>query len=314
MKGKHWGFLAIVMILSLTAMACGSTPTPVPTATPEIIALPLPWPLTMPTGQQVQEVRGCDLEALGEERYSGVATDQLHESYPIATSCDWAVLAAVYALRAEADESALEAGQLAWANAVSRNPAYAFAETLFFGYMEAPDAVAPPPFTQDPLTSVTIHYDWIGLGGDPVEYRITVENADTAPEVTGIVDGQDYSSVLDQELAQALGQALTGLLPVATADSGSLVVCYDNYPDWQAILTYQNGDTVELATHGANVYGFGGPWWATVEDQLYLQPSPTILIALADIVTALEGPVGEPAAWSCFGLESSILDIFYPDY
>jgi hypothetical protein len=352
MKGKHWCLLAIVVILSLMAMACGSTPTPVPTATPspvpaidtpvpptdaptaasvlptptltptrpsaapsaEITTLPLPWPLTMPTGRQVREARGCDVEALTDERYSGVTTDELRESYPVVTSCDWAILAAAYALRAEADESARGTGQLAWANAVSQNPAYAFTEALFFGYLDAPDAVAPPPFTQDPLTGITIQYDWVGLGSDRVEYRITIENADAAPEVTGTVDGQDYSSALDEELAQALGQALTGLLPVAAADYESLVVCVDNYPDWQAILTYRNGETVEMATHGSNVYDLGGPWWVTVDDQLYLQPSPNILIALGDIVTTLELPIGQPAGMACFGLQSSVLDIFYPGY
>jgi hypothetical protein len=266
----------------------------------------------MPTGEQVQEARGCDLEALVTERYSGVTTGELRKSHPLVTACDWAILSAAYVLRAEADESALEAGQLAWANAVFQNPAYAFTEELFFGYLEASDAVAAPPFTQDPLTTVTIHYNWIGLGGDPVDYEITIESADTAPEVAGVVDGQEYSSTLDGELVQALGQALTGLIPVAGSEP--VVVCYDNYPEWKATLTYQNGKTVDLATHGSNGYDFGGPWWATIDDQLYLQPSPTFLIALADVVMALELPVGEPAATYCFGLESDLLDIMYPDY
>lgn len=339
MNGKQWGLLSIVMILSLIALACSSTPTPVPTDAPtlvlppdapsapsapptsagpsappmtEITTLPLPWPLTMPTGQQVQEARECDLEALAEERYSGVTTDGLRASYPAVTSCDWAALAAAYALRAEADESALEAGQLAWANAVSQNVALAFLEPLFL-YLDKTDAVAPPPFTQEPVTRITIRYSWTGLG-EPyqVTWSVKIENADTNPEVTGTMHGQDDSASVDAEIAQALGQALTDLLPVA--DSQPLVVCYDNYPDWQITLVYRNGATAKLASHGSNLYFLGGPLWVQLDDQLYLQTSPAILTALADIITALELPVGEPAAWSCFGLESSLLDVLYPGY
>jgi hypothetical protein len=281
----------------------------------EITALPLPWPLTMPTGQQVREARACDLEALAKERYSGVTTDGLRESYPVVASCDWAVLAAAYALRAEADESTLQAGQLAWANAVSQNVALAFLEPLYL-YLERMDAVAPPAFTQVPLTSVAIHYNWTGLAGpaefDEVEWVVTIENADTVPEVTGTVDGQDYSAASDAEVVQALGQALTGLLPVA--DSEPLVVCFDNYPDWRIDLVYRNGATAKLASHGSNLYYLGGPWWVELDDQLYLQTSPAILIALADIITALELPVGEPAGMACSSLESNLLDVLYPGY
>lgn len=266
----------------------------------------------MPTGQQVQEARGCDFEALIDERYADVTADELRESYPVVTSCDWAVLAAAYALHAEADESAVQPGHLAWANAVYHNAAYAFVDSLYF-YLDISGTVAPPPLAQEPLVSVTIRYDWTGMG-EPheVEWVVTIENADTVPEVTGTVEGQAYSATLDAEVVQALGQALTDLLPVAGSES--LVVCFDNYPDWQITLVYSNGATAELASHGSNIYTLGGPWWVELDDQLYLQTSPTILIALYDIITALELPVGEPAATYCSGLESSLLDVLYPDY
>ena len=67
-----------------TAQTQVVTDTFLPTATPRtvqltppptrITTLPLPWPLTMPDAQQVQEARGCDVEALVAERYSGVST------------------------------------------------------------------------------------------------------------------------------------------------------------------------------------------------------------------------------------------------
>jgi hypothetical protein len=163
------------------------------------------------------------------------------------------------------------------------------------------------------LTGAEIHYSWTGLGPPhEVPWHVTIENADTAPEVIGVVDDQDYSAALDEELAQALGDALTGLLPVAS--SGALVVCTDNSPNWMITLTYQNGETARLANHGSNVYKLGGPWWVRIDDQLYLQTSATILTALYDIITALDLPIGEPRGMYCSGLESSLLDVLYPFY
>jgi hypothetical protein len=103
----------------------------------------------MPTAQQVQEARECDIKGLVAERYSGVSTAESRESYPAETACDWAVLAAAYALDAAADVRALHAGQLAWANAISQNVAYAFVESLFF-YLDTPGPLHPHPSPKTP--------------------------------------------------------------------------------------------------------------------------------------------------------------------
>jgi hypothetical protein len=263
----------------------------------------------MPTEEQIKEARSCDINHLLVERYpDDVSVDGLHDSYSVVTPCDWAVLAAAYADRAETDKDALHDGQMAWANAVSRNAAYALTDELFFGYLEAPDAIAAPPFTQEPLTEVTIQYRWGGLG-ESVQYSITIADADLDPQVTEIVNGEQVSASLPTDVVQALGIALTGLLPVAK--TSPIIVCYDNYPDWTINLTYQSGESVVLTTNGSNAYDFGGPWWASIDGQLYFQPSNTILTALIDITDALELPYGQPSATFCHGLESSLLEVLY---
>jgi hypothetical protein len=265
----------------------------------------------MPDQEQIEEARSCDIDTLMVERYpDDVGPDELLDHYPVETPCDWAILAAAYALRAEQGMSLLEQGQFAWAEAVSANAAYGIADPLIFSYSGARDAVAAPPFTQEPLTDITIHYEWLGLG-DPhfVEYSVSISKAHEAPEVAGTVDGEPYDSTLSADTAQTLGMALTGLLPVGrTAD---LEVCHDNSPNWTVVLTFQGGEKVELRTHGSNMYDYGGPWWVTIDEQLYIQPSDTILVALGGIVMELGLPVGIPAATLCYGLESRLLDLLY---
>ena len=263
----------------------------------------------MPSDEQIEEVRDCDVEELMAERYpDSVSTEDLPERFPALTACDWAVLAAAYASRAEDNEALLAEGQIALANALSHNAAYAFIDPLIFGYIDAPDIIAAPTSTQVPLAGITINYRWEGLG-DPVRYSISVADAQKAPRVTGSVNGEPYSADLSKQTAQALGQSLAGLLPVAKMSE--ILVCFDNYPDWTVILTYQNGTNVELRTNGSNLYSGGGPWWVSIDGQLYIQLSATILKSLVGIVDELNLPVGVPHATTCSGLESSLLEILY---
>ena len=282
-----------------------------PTTRPQsITSLPLSWPLSLPTSAQIEEARACPLDdSFISRRYpESISTDMLAGSYPIATVCDWAILAAVYAARAESDTSALPKGQLAWANAVSQNTAYAFTKQLFVGYLAAPDAIAAPPFASERLSRVAIQYQWHGMG-KRVEYSVTIAVADEVAEVSGLVDGMPYSGTLEVDAVQALSGALTGLLPVSR--TSQIIVCTDSYPNWNINLAYQNGRLVQLTTSGSNLYRGGGPWWVAIDSQLYVQPSSTLLYAVHHIVDVLGLPVGEPAATACYGLQSDLLDDLY---
>jgi alpha-tubulin suppressor-like RCC1 family protein len=275
----------------------------------EVANLPLAWPLAMPAEAQVEEAGVCDLERASSERYpESVETGNLRDSYRVKGECDWAVLAAAYAARAEADPQALEEGRPAWASAVSQNAAWALTDELFFGYIGAGDAVAAPPFTQEGLASATIRYEWWGLGAD-VAYDVAITDADTAPQVSGTVRDGPYSATLEVEKMQALGDALTDLVPVAKVTP--IVVCEDTHPDWTIVLTYRSGERVELKTNGSNLYGLGGPWFVSIGDQEYLQTSDSIVVALGEILQALDLPIGQPAGTYCYGLRASLLDMLY---
>ncbi|MFN2300000.1 MAG: hypothetical protein ACK2UB_14235 [Anaerolineales bacterium] len=269
----------------------------------------IPWPLPMPNREQIREARACEIDGLLAERYpESVSAEDFPDHYPVSNACDWAVLAAAYALRTENNRTLLADGRIAWINAVLQNAAYAFTNELFIGYFEAPGAVAAPPFALERLVRIAMDYAWKGYG-DEVAYSIEIENAHLSPDAAGTVDDKPFSSGLSVETAQALGRSLTDLLPVEK--EFPIVVCYDNYPNWSLSLTYENGETVELRTNGSNFYGLGGPWWATIDGQLYLQSANAVIQSLRNIVDELDLPFGKPEAMYCYGLKESLLYILY---
>jgi hypothetical protein len=113
---------------------------------------------------------------------------------------------------------------------------------------------------------------------------------------------------VDTQTLQALGPALTDLLPVAS--KFTLAPCYDNYPDWVVTLTFADGATLTLQTDNSNFLFFGGPWFTDVDEQSYVQFSAAFAEALSEVVSAVGLPLGEPGAMSCFG--DSVFDKAFP--
>ncbi len=299
------------------SMTASPTLAPRPSLTPSLTPTPNPnfhpltFPLPLPDQKQLEEARQCDIEKLITARYpESTTTSNLNAAYSPTTACDWAVLAAAYAARAETDETALSEGQPTWVKAVSQNTAYALSDQLFFGYASAPAGVTAPDLTSQSLTEIKIRYQWSGYG-DSVQYEISMTKADAQPEISGTVNGLPYSgtTTIESESLQNLGKSLMGLIPVAK--TSSMIACYDNYPDWNVTLTYLNGQKVELKNYGSNIYYFGGPWWVSIDNQQYIQTSTTSLRALAQIVSRLNLPVGEPAGMACHPLEDTLLNILY---
>lgn len=253
--------------------------------------------------------------------------DELADAYSPESACDWAALAVAYANLAENDGTELpEAGKEAFVAAVLSNPALAFAPLMFFGYYNALPLVEPPPLAEQAITEVVMDYLWGGMG-EQVNYRATISEANLEPIVSGSLDIEPsffgvsegtptpaptqsrLTGTLDVDLVQALGPALSDLLPIASQFSSQ--PCWDNYPDWTVSLTFEDGTQIEMITNNSNWIGVGGPWQTTIEGQDYMQYSSAFVLALLDITEELELPLGQPMAMGCGG-EYSLLDAAFP--
>jgi len=271
-------------------------------------SLPLSWPVPVPNETQVAEVRACSIETLTGERYaSRLDLDELPGAYTLETACDWAVLAAAYAERS--GDSPHPNGEKAFAQAITMNPAFAFTLPILFPYSVIDDSVTAPPFSEQPLTEVHLIYDWDGLG-DTASFDITLTAIEDGAAATGELNNKPFSSTLSTANWRSLGTNLGDLFPIARPLI--MVVCYDNYPEWDVTLTYADGTQVNLTTNGSNVFNAGGPWQVTIEGQRYMQYSVDFLIALLDVLSELELPLGEPMAMFCGGFEEDPINSLFP--
>lgn len=303
----------IVVALS----ACGGggpTPPPPPTNHPVTPAAPattgpaavLAWPVMPFTANQVTEVKGCDTEKLGDTRYpKAMGVDALAGAYPVKTACDQATLAAACAKRIKDGEPPASC-LAAYEAAVQANPAFAFSNGLLGGYFGKVVLVAPPPIAAKKLASVAITYAWSGLGTE-VKWTVTAHDLASAPaiEIAGgkpVAWSKEVGAAVDK-----VGQSLAGFLPIGKPLAA--VDCTDNYPDWTATLTFDDGGKLELATNGSNLLGLGGPWQTTIGGVTYLQLSPDLTRAMAQLVKTLGLAIGEPEGMFCrgFDLQAAVL-------
>lgn len=310
------GVVITLLAFLLASSACDitsgqSTPTP-GQATPMLPEqpLPLPWPVPLPGSTQVSEARACDTKALLQERYpDSIPTGQLTDTYAVQTACDWAVLAVAWAQRTAEEEPLPPAAQNALAQALARNPALAFATPVLYTYYGTP-TVQAPPLVQRRLVHARVHYVWSGLG-DAVWYDIEVAALPTGTLATGSVQGRPFRGHPPEERVQALGTALTDLLPIAKP-LPKITTCYDTYPEWEVTLTYEDGTRVGLTTNGSNAIQSGGPWQVEFGGQKYMQYSIAFLRAWADLADEMGLPWGRPAATTCVGMKTSLLDLLFP--
>ena len=114
---------------------------------------------------------------------------------------------------------------------------------------------------------------------------------------------------LDPDKVQALGPALTDLLPIES--QFDFVVCTDNYPDWSIVLTFKDGTQLYLTTNGSNFLFVGGPWQTKIEGQNYFQFSSGFAKTIIDLFEALGLPFGSPASMYCGG--DTLFEKAFPD-
>ncbi len=284
--------------------------------------LPLAWPPPPISDDQLEAARACDIEGLLESRYPGaMQINDLQAAYIPETGCDWAVLAVAYGERL--GEGPLpEPIRQAFAQTLSDNPAYALSTPVFMAYLGRLSVSEPPPVAQQAITEVAIEYSYSSIGyvGDytaritqansyPVVYGYSTEDRTLGQDDVGRIGHSIYKE-LDVELVQALGPALSDLMPVDSLFE--MQVCSDNYPDWTITLTFEDGTKLDVVTNGSNFMYVGGPWQVTIEEQTYVQVSLGFLRALLDIVEAADLPLGETAAMNC-GPNPQLLDLAFPE-
>lgn len=302
--------------IALVACACGHPASPPPPSNqlpPPVKPAPaddalLAWPVAPFTRLQAAEVNGCDLAKLAEARYPKAMTlDALPIAFAPHGACDEATLAAACGYRLGDNEPPAPC-LAAYRHAVTANPAFAFAGEIISPYFGKVALVAAPPATRRPLTSVTLDYEWGGLG-DAVKWTLSARDLPTTPAIT--ITGPNgkpatWSGAVSAAVT-GLGTALRGFLPIPQPLHA--IDCTDNDPEWTATLTFDDGSKLELTTNGSNMLRLGGPWQTTIGGVTYLQLSPDFVRAVAKLVETLGLAIGHPAGAMCRGynLQSKVL-------
>ena len=221
----------------------------------------LPWPVAPFTADQAAAEKACDAEKLADQRYpKSMALDALPPALPTASPCDHAALAIACGSRVPDGSAAPASCVAAYRDAVTANPALAVAPGMPDNYFDRVVLVAPPPVAKHALASAELVYHWTGLGTE-VSWTLAIRDANTAhasATATGAKAASQPAAAAVGSAAAALGSALDGLLPIAHPIEA--VNCFDNYPDWTAKLTYDDGEVVQLTTNKSNLLGLGGPW------------------------------------------------------
>ena len=289
----------------------------------EIINLiPASWPVKPLTMGQIEEISNCRLEGLADKRYpkigGSVSIDELPDAYSPRSACDWAVLAMAYIERISEGDALPEPAKEAFIETISRNYGFALAISLFYSYFDEVFLVEPPPFVKQEIATVEIDYTWVGLAlsGEPEEfsYSVRIDQAHTQSIVSATAIPESSApnlslEGLDRDKVQALGPALTDLLPIES--QVEYVVCTDNYPDWSVSLTFKDGTQLDLTTNGSNFLYAGGPCQTKIDNQNYVQFSFGFVEAISDLFEALGLPFGSPAAMYCEG--ETLFEKAFPD-
>jgi hypothetical protein len=309
MSGRSGVLCALVVVT-----ACGhpARPGPPPSNRPNTPPPPpvapageavLAWPVARFTPVQIAEVKSCDTEKLASTRYpKTMPPAAMPAAFTPTTPCDQATLAAACGARVGDEEEVPAPCVTAYRAAVKANPAFAFARGLIGAYFGKVAIVAAPPATRRPLASVVFQYTWGGLG-DPVEWTITATDLATKPAIA--VTGKNakkaaWSPAVAADIA-ALAPALTSFLPIPKPLNA--VDCTDNYPEWTATFTFDDGTKLELTTNRSNLLGLGGPWQTTIAGVTYLQLGPDLVRALVKLIKTLDLPIGEPMGAMCRGYD-----------
>jgi hypothetical protein len=287
---------------------------------------PLSWPMPDLTDAQIAQARSCNFYEIYDERYEPLPISEFESVYRPDTVCDYAALAAAYVARtynAYPRQPVPTEAFTPYITAVQVNPAFLLKNALITGFIGQADLVEAPPFTENAVTHVEMHYTFDVIGYE-TEATVVIDQANTAyPVVTGTVIEYDLDTAtptpaerplpgtIAPALVQALGKSLTDLVPVDSLAFWELG-CTDYYPDWSITLTYEDGTQVSMETHG-NMLTDGGPWGVTINSKYYLQIGYGIPEALVPIVAALTLPSEIEPSIFCVNTSGDLLLDAFPD-
>jgi hypothetical protein len=276
-----------------------TTAAPTATITPESPNFPVAFPMPTLSRQQIQEVADCKIQDLAAERYpENINTSGLLDSFTPISGCDWAVLSYGYAVRNQSD-SLSQLGLEAFKKAVSSNYGFALASSLFEYYFGSVLLVQKPGFANQEIIKIKINYTWSGKGEpSQVKHSLLIDQANSQPVISSHTDPIVNNITVDKNIVQSLAEGLDDLLPIDSEIH--LLYCTDNFPEWLVSLTFTDGTQVIMKSNSNFMY-IGGPWQTQIDSQTYIQYSPAFAMKMANLMEALELPLGEPAGMYCFG-------------
>jgi hypothetical protein len=278
-------------------------PSPSPSASPPPAGdTVFAWPVALYTKAQIAEVNACDMEKQGTARYpKTMKLAELPGAFATKTTCDQATLAAACGVREETEGDPTPACIAAYRTVLKANPAYAFANALANAYFGRVKLVAPP--TTHALASITLAYEWGGLG-TAVQWTVTASGLNGATPSVAVSgkNAKPVKSVHDAAAAVAsLGTSIGDFMPIQKLTQA--IDCTDNYPKWTASMQFDDGTKLELTTEGSNLIGLGGPWQMTVNGVAYMQLSPEFVQVVGALVKVLDLPIGQPMGAMCRGYD-----------
>jgi len=260
----------------------------------------MPWPYPSITADQALEALNCVVDAEHARYTPKMSIEALLSRGKPNDECEWATLA--YAIQAEygLDDVGSEMAMDAYAQAVTKNPAYALRDIIFYAFFGTVPLVEAPPIASEAPADVLITYASNTQLGR-VSYKLRIRNADTNPQVSvselhGPPPPSPLPALTPNDVRQ-LTAALTELVPIPR--TFALQPCDDNYPDWTMRLSYRNGHTLDLETNHSNMLFFGGPWQTTIDGVDYIQASSNLSDAIRSLVEYLGLPIGWPSATVC---------------
>ncbi|MBA3870798.1 MAG: hypothetical protein H0X30_16785 [Anaerolineae bacterium] len=274
---------------------------------------PLDFPVPNLTVAQIKEARNCDFKAVPPTSISKPNACQLAQQ-------------ALVLAKARKQNTAPTDEELELVNKIATlNPAVLLRLDLIVQYFGSVSLVAPPDFSSQPITKLTLVYKFEGLGSNTY-VDITITNADKTPVITGTAHSVGWpesssattpvptstpvplAKTVDSKVVQAFGSALTDFLPIRTQFSSTR--CYDYYPNWAIELTFADKTTLFLVTKNSNAIGIGGPWQTEIDGKYYMQYSSAIQAAVVDLFKALDLKFGETAAMGCGPMDELLDDAF----
>lgn len=196
-----------------------------------------------------------------------------------------------------------------------QNPSLLLSDQLMEAYFDRVPLVGPVTFSDSPLESVDISYQFTGNERFNA-YELAFTDLDGIPQLTGyeVHQGVDepvptpdyvYQATptrfeimpFDAELVRALPAAFTDFIPVRSVYG--MDRCEDYSPSWRVELTYTDGTEVSMLMYSSDVFEVDGPWVVYSNNERYFQYSNAIGRAMVALMESLDAPLSSREGIVC---------------